>query len=264
MPSFCTTSPSPTRERLLAATDRYLAAFADNKTHPLTLLSYFSTTSPISIQHYPDACSHPQSSLLRGPNAIRSYYDLLATHFTRTCGHRHTLQVDACTRTVIFEGSVTWTWKRSGRSWVEEFTCTLVFDELLKIVSVAVRTDSAVKTCVLRAKDVDDSSPLSMMIGASSKTNKEPIHRVSVRNSPCLRVSSSWPDIWTALLRGRAWTGTLTLGMHVGKPVTAGCSASASSPPTSSGYLKRTIKCNLTPSPSPSLILSVHLDHSRW
>jgi len=178
MPYSSTPSSSPTREQLLAATDRYLAAFANNKTHPLTLLSYFSTTSPISIQHCPATCPHPQSSLLRGPNAIRSYFDLLATHWTRTCVHHSTLQADASTRTIVFEGSVTWTWKKSGRSWVEEFTCTLTFDDLFKIVSFAVRTDSAVKTCVMRAKDVDDSSPLSMMMGAASNTNQS-VRRVS-------------------------------------------------------------------------------------
>lgn len=177
MPSSSTPLSSPTREQLLAATERYLAAFANNKTHSLTLLSYFSTTSPIWIQHYPATCSHPQSSLLRGPNAIRSYFDLLATHWTRTCMRRRTLQADAPTRTIVLEGSVTWTWKKSGRSWVEDFTCTLAFDELLKIVSFSVRTDSEVKTCVMRAKDVDDSSPLSMMMGAS--TTNESVRRVS-------------------------------------------------------------------------------------
>ncbi|KAF5377865.1 hypothetical protein D9615_006746 [Tricholomella constricta] len=157
MPSYCS-STSPTRGDILAATERFLSAFANNKTHPLTLLTYFSTSAPVTIQHYPSTCTHPQSSLLRGPNAIRSYFDLLATHWTRTGlrMHQRTLEVDAAARRVVVQGCVTWTWKRSGRSWVEEFTCTMGFDEALKIVSFAVRTESASKTCIMQAKDVDE------------------------------------------------------------------------------------------------------------
>lgn len=157
MPTSTFSSSPLAREHLLAAKDRYITAFANNKTHPLTLLAHFSTTSPISIQHYPSSCTHPQSSLLRGPGAVRSYYDLLATHWTRSSLRQDTIDVDVETRTIVLRGSVAWTWKKSGRSWMEEFTCTLVFDEALKILSYAVRTDSATKTCVMRAKDVDES-----------------------------------------------------------------------------------------------------------
>ncbi|KAF8074049.1 hypothetical protein FPV67DRAFT_784034 [Lyophyllum atratum] len=182
MPGSTYPSSSHMRDQLLTATDHFLTAFASNKTHPLTLLSHFSTTWPTSIQHYPSTCSHPQSSLLRGANAIRSYFDLLATHWTRSCVVHRTLQADISTRTVVFEGNVTWTWKKSGRSWVEDFTCTLAFDELLKIVSFSVRTDSEIQTCVMRAKDVDNSSPLLSML-ATSGTHVA--HRVSVRRVTC-------------------------------------------------------------------------------
>ncbi|KAG6827510.1 hypothetical protein H0H92_011482 [Tricholoma furcatifolium] len=158
-----TSSVQPTREQLLAATDRYLAAFANDKTHPLFMLAFFSTTSPVTIQHYPASSTHPQSAILRGPNAVRSYFDLLATHWTRSAMYQRTIHVDPLARTVIFEGSVKWKWRKSGRSWVEDFTCTLIFDELLKIVTYAVRTDSAVKTCLMRAKDVDD-TPMSKVL----------------------------------------------------------------------------------------------------
>ncbi|KAG6840787.1 hypothetical protein C0991_004327 [Blastosporella zonata] len=166
--SSSTSFPSPpTREQLLAVTDRYLTAFANNKTHPMFMLTFFSTIYPVTIQHYPSSSTHPQASLLRGPNAVRSYFDLLATHWTRTAVHQRTIDVDPLTRTVILEGSVTWKWKKSGRSWVEEFTCTLTFDELLKIVSYAVRTDSPLKTCLMRAKDTDDDHVLSKTLTAS-------------------------------------------------------------------------------------------------
>ncbi|KAG6899747.1 hypothetical protein C0993_007234 [Termitomyces sp. T159_Od127] len=153
-----TFSSTPTREQLLAVTNRYLTAFANNKTHPLSMLTFFSTTSPVYIQHYPSNSPHPQASIIRGPNAVRSYFDLIATHWTRSPVAHRIVNVDPYMRTIVFEGSVTWKWKKSGRSWVEDFTCTLAFDEQLKIVSYVVRTDSASQTCLMRAKDVDDSS----------------------------------------------------------------------------------------------------------
>ncbi|KAG6889849.1 hypothetical protein C0992_003828 [Termitomyces sp. T32_za158] len=153
-----TYSSTPTREQLLDVTNRYLTAFANDKTHPLSMLTFFSTTSLVSIQHYPSNSPHPQASILRGANAVRSYFDLIATHWTRSPISHKTIIVDSYARNVVFEGSVTWKWKKSGRSWVEDFTCTLVFDEVLKIVNYVVRTDSASQTCLMRAKDVDDSS----------------------------------------------------------------------------------------------------------
>jgi hypothetical protein len=52
-----------------------------------------------------------------------------------------------------------WTWKRSGRSWREDFTCTLVFEDsdpaALRILSFMVITESAPGTCVMHAVDED-------------------------------------------------------------------------------------------------------------
>ncbi|KAH0577983.1 hypothetical protein H2248_007034 [Termitomyces sp. 'cryptogamus'] len=139
---------TPTREQLLAVTNRYLTAFANDKnTHftcwpssPQLLQSPYSTIHP--------APHIPKHLILRGPNAVRSYFDLIATHWTRSPVSHRIIDADPFTRTVIFEGSITWKWKKSGRSWIEDFTCTLAFDELLKIVSYVVRTDSASKTCL--------------------------------------------------------------------------------------------------------------------
>ncbi|RDB14619.1 hypothetical protein Hypma_016446 [Hypsizygus marmoreus] len=144
----------PSIEQLIVATHRFFEAFS-SATHPLALLTYFSTTNPISIQHYPSTCTHPQSSLLRGPNAIRSYFDLIATHWTRSDLHQKTISADPATGKVVLEGSIVWTWKKSGRRWTEDFTCTLVFDDLLKIVSFVVKTESPPATCVMRAVDSD-------------------------------------------------------------------------------------------------------------
>lgn len=141
-------------EQLLAVSDAFFVALATN-TPPLRLLSYFSTTHPVVIQHAPSSCPNPRSSRLSGLNAIRSYFDILATHWTRTNMHRHSIRADPALRRVVVSASVTWMWKKSGRKWNEDFTCTLDYDEGLKIVSFIVTTESGTSTCVMRAVDAE-------------------------------------------------------------------------------------------------------------
>jgi hypothetical protein len=88
-----------------------------------------------------------------GLNAVRSYFDLLATHWTRSDMQSQFVSADLDARRITFTGSVTWTWKKSGRSWREDFSCTVAFDEALKITHFGVRTESDTKTCIMRAVD---------------------------------------------------------------------------------------------------------------
>jgi hypothetical protein len=149
MPSIC--SP-PTQAQLRGACNRFFTALATDAS-ALNLLSYFSTTQEVAVQHYPASCPHPHTSLLRGSNAIRSYFDLLATHWTRSNLVQHSVSPDPATRSVVVKASVVWTWKQSGHKWKEEFICTLMFDDSLQIVSLTVRTESGPGTCVMRAVD---------------------------------------------------------------------------------------------------------------
>lgn len=120
------------------------------------MLKFFSTTSSVVIQHAPATCPHPHTSRVNGSNAVRSYFDLLETHWNRS-GVKISKppSVDASTRRVTLTAETTWTWKRSGKKWVEEFTWTLDYDEGLKIVSLVVRTISGPGTCVMRAVDAN-------------------------------------------------------------------------------------------------------------
>ncbi|KIM40946.1 hypothetical protein M413DRAFT_445721 [Hebeloma cylindrosporum] len=145
-------------EQLRASSESFFAAFASNKP-PIKMLCYFSTTSPVIIQHAPESCPHPQTSRLIGSNAIRSYFDLLATHWTRSNARtRAPTQIDERNRRVVVFASIDWAWKKSGRKWTEDFTWTLDFDESLNIVSFVIRTVSGPGTCVMRAIDVDAES----------------------------------------------------------------------------------------------------------
>lgn len=142
-----------TQDHLISATNAFFLALASN-TCSLTLLTHFSTTHPVTIQHAPALCPHPQTSRLSGLNAVRSYFDLLATNWTRSkMAIRTNPRADAKARRVVVGASVTWMWRRSGREWDEDFTCTLEFDENYKISSFVVKTDSAPETCVMRAVD---------------------------------------------------------------------------------------------------------------
>lgn len=91
-----------------------------------------------------------------GSNAIRSYFDLLATHWTRSNARiRATTQIDEPNRRVVVSASVDWAWRKSGRKWTEDFTWTLDFDENLEIISFIIRTVSGPGTCIMRAIDID-------------------------------------------------------------------------------------------------------------
>uniref|UniRef100_A0A8H8CHF8 Uncharacterized protein n=1 Tax=Psilocybe cubensis TaxID=181762 RepID=A0A8H8CHF8_PSICU len=141
--------------QLQATTESFFQAFA-LETPPVGMLSYFSHTSPAIVQHTPSNCPIPLSSRLEGNNAIRSYFDLLATHWHRSDAKiRSPLQISVEKRRVILLADVIWTWKKSGRQWIEEFSWTLDYDESYKIVSFVIQTISSPGTCVMRAVDAD-------------------------------------------------------------------------------------------------------------
>ncbi|KAJ7696690.1 hypothetical protein B0H17DRAFT_390030 [Mycena rosella] len=118
------------------------------------LATHFSTTNEVAIQHAPALCPHPYTSRVTGLNGVRSYFDLLATHWLRSDMKIHERTVVDPHRVAV-TASVQWTWRLSGRSWREDFLCTLEYDDHLKIVGMIVETRSAQGTCVMRAVDAD-------------------------------------------------------------------------------------------------------------
>lgn len=145
-----------TERKLRECSEAFFDAFAANAP-AIKMLHYFSTTSPTFVQHTPVECPHPLTSRVAGINAVRSYFDLLATHWTRSGANiRDELEVDAASRRVIIPASVTWKWRQSGRAWREDFIWTLGFDESFKISSFIVRTMSGGGTCIMRAVDSAD------------------------------------------------------------------------------------------------------------
>ncbi|KAF8895562.1 hypothetical protein BD779DRAFT_1609071 [Infundibulicybe gibba] len=122
----------PTQQQFIASSDAFFQAFASN-TPPLTLLSYFSTTHLFAPY---------------GLNAIRSYFDLLATHWIRSDMRKHSIRAYPDTRQVVVTASVTWMWRQSRRSWTEDFKSP-------KIISFVVTTESSPGTCVMRAVDTE-------------------------------------------------------------------------------------------------------------
>jgi hypothetical protein len=140
-------------EELCSTTDAFLEALCANLSS-CRLLPFFSTTNPVVIQHAPACSPYPHSSRLTGLNAVRSYFDILATHWVRVHMQIHgPPRVETHSRRVSVGASITWMWRRSGRRWTEDFTCAIDFDDNLKIVSFIVRTDSSPETCIMVAKD---------------------------------------------------------------------------------------------------------------
>ncbi|KAL0946787.1 hypothetical protein HGRIS_012960 [Hohenbuehelia grisea] len=139
-----------TRGQLEAATDAFFSDLVVTPAPSRILLSYFSTSEHVVFEHAP---RQARRSPLYGLNAVRSYFDLLATHWTRYDGVRHRTDVyEGANRVVIF-ASVHWQWRTSGRSWREDFTCTLEFDDHLKIKTFVILTESSPQTCVMHAVD---------------------------------------------------------------------------------------------------------------
>ncbi|KAF9013119.1 hypothetical protein BDQ17DRAFT_1404701 [Cyathus striatus] len=147
---------APSTQTLLNTTTSFFTSLSTN-TSPLALLSYFSAVIPPRIQHCPSTCPHPSASLLYGSNAVRSYFDLVATHWVRTAMSLTSMTPDPDfnKRRVHVRGSVQWMWRGSGRRWTEDFSCLVEFDEGMKIIAFLIKTESAPETCVMRAVDRD-------------------------------------------------------------------------------------------------------------
>lgn len=118
---------------------------------PQSLLSHFSTTETVVLKH--DCVYDPSSIAFEGILAVRSYFDLLALHWKKDDMQIHWTKVDLEKSSVVVRASVRWTWKISGNSWREEFTCTLGFDEQAKVKQFIVESDVPKSSCVMHAVD---------------------------------------------------------------------------------------------------------------
>ncbi|KAF8628698.1 hypothetical protein AX15_003756 [Amanita polypyramis BW_CC] len=139
-------------DRLLDAATAFFADFSKNAA-PACLLTYFSTTQPIAIQHAPAFFPDGRASRMSGANAIRSYFDLITAHFTRAPLVIKTIEADTNNSAITVDASIVWTWRRSHRRWREDLICTIRFDEAFKIVSLNLETVSEPETCVMHAVD---------------------------------------------------------------------------------------------------------------
>ncbi|KAF8881187.1 hypothetical protein CPB85DRAFT_1442872 [Mucidula mucida] len=113
----------------------------------------FSHSSDVVLQHAWSTCQNPNSYRFTGLNAVRSYFDLLSTHYERSCMMQHAIHVGDSTGRVVIAASVKWTWKSSRHHWQEDYTCYIDYDATLKVVSFIVVTTSGESTCVMRAVD---------------------------------------------------------------------------------------------------------------
>ncbi|KAK7022163.1 hypothetical protein R3P38DRAFT_3195550 [Favolaschia claudopus] len=144
---------SPSSQQLLFAAE-VLFLDMSSDTPSKILVTHFSPKEDIIIQHAPALCPDPYSSRLTGRNAVRSYFDLLETNWKKSEGQILSRAVVE-PNTVVVNACVKWTWRTSGRSWTEDFLCTLEYDDNLKVTSMIMETTSESGTCVMRAIDED-------------------------------------------------------------------------------------------------------------
>jgi len=157
-------SPTMGRTPLQSAAESLLADIAAQKA-PNVLLSHFSSTHNVTLQH--DYIHNTVTYSFAGLHAVRSYFDLLSLHWMRDDMRFHDCHVYADKSQVVVKASVQWTWRVSKRSWRENFTCTLDFDERLKVKRFIVVSNPPEESCVMLAIDAAPIVPIKSIQGHS-------------------------------------------------------------------------------------------------
>ncbi|KIY71951.1 hypothetical protein CYLTODRAFT_418334 [Cylindrobasidium torrendii FP15055 ss-10] len=151
------------------------------------------SSPPVVLEHSFSTCASPGTYRFTGLHAVRSYFDLLKTHYEAqrewrvveaTAGAPSAAAGGAATTAaaggassaagagrgregassaagrgsaaagrVTILGTTRWTWRTSRQSWTEHWTAYLEFDGAAKVRSFVVITTSGEETCVMRAVD---------------------------------------------------------------------------------------------------------------
>ncbi|KAF8906335.1 hypothetical protein CPB85DRAFT_892234 [Mucidula mucida] len=143
---------APSAAQLTLAAEKLIFDISTNVSTS-RILSHFSQNNNVIMQHSWSTCPNPNSYRFTGLNAVRSYFDLLSTHYERSSLMQHSIHVVESTGCVIITASVQWTWKSSRHQWQEDYTCYIDYDSSLHVVSFIVVTTSPDWTCVMRATD---------------------------------------------------------------------------------------------------------------
>ncbi|KAF9019649.1 hypothetical protein BDZ89DRAFT_992405 [Hymenopellis radicata] len=149
---------NPTSPQLSVVVDKLLQSLFSANVSSNDRLSYFSKSRSVTIQHSYEGCPSPSMYRFTGLNAVRSYFDLIATHYDCTPLRLHSVPIrtrttEEGTWQTVIQATVLWTWKSSGLTWQEDFTCTLDLDAGLKVASLVILTTSGEDTCLMRAVD---------------------------------------------------------------------------------------------------------------
>ncbi|KAL1745000.1 hypothetical protein HDZ31DRAFT_82263 [Schizophyllum fasciatum] len=165
--------PSEDLNAILLATMTTLLADLARGAPTATILAYFSALHEPVIQHAPargPSRASPESRMY-GLNAVRSYFDLLATHFDLQ-GMEEDVKVrrvwtEPTRRAALAEVHAGWRWRAKGqrgaagcsasgcqrppRGFNEEFELEVVFDEEMKVASFLVATTGGL--CAMEARN---------------------------------------------------------------------------------------------------------------
>jgi hypothetical protein len=196
---FVLTMSHLTKDDLLGSAKRLFSDLASNA-GSTALLSHFSSNHQITLRHCAtedmvdgqgNNATFPLTStrspctstyVLTGHNAVRSYFDMICTHWTRSRVEVHHTSYSLPKYPnrppqVVIDFSITWTWNRSGHSWTEDCTMTIDFDDSAKMVNMLCQTTSGRETCVMHATDPRQQTQVS---ANRTSNNRSVRHRPSV------------------------------------------------------------------------------------
>ncbi|KAF5364312.1 hypothetical protein D9756_000777 [Leucocoprinus leucothites] len=133
---------SKNRERLLQATQRFCAAFAEKADIP-TILAHFSKTKAISAYEHGECALAPfLGRAFEGVEGVTRYFEILASLLAYDDLKFSEYVVDAEERKVAVKGQGAFTWLSTQESWDETFAYVLDFDEEGKVVRYQIWADS--------------------------------------------------------------------------------------------------------------------------
>jgi ketosteroid isomerase-like protein len=130
------------RSQLLSSATTFCNAFVQKQDLD-TILSFFSSTGPVSIiEHGEKALTPFFGRSFEGLDEIRSFHEGAGTHieFEETSLARYT--VDAEAKRVACEGQTKLSWRETGEGWVEIFVFMLDFDDEGKVTKHQIWSDT--------------------------------------------------------------------------------------------------------------------------
>jgi len=137
------------QQHILNAVNALYVEATNTAVQALQITDYFSDTDCPVFRHVPEEDVNTPAGWVYGHDGVRSYFDLLALHWTRQfCVRQSSITVDPVSRTCQFVLDIHWSWRRPGiPGWLEILECNQTYDFAYKIMRAEYITLSGRDTC---------------------------------------------------------------------------------------------------------------------